>query len=165
MKLFISQSDYDNFNRKMSEALNVNYISKILLEENNYLNVENKRICPWNKGLKQQQVAWNKGLTKENDSRIISIQKSEEHKKKISKTLMGHEVTSETREKISKMKKGKPAWNKGKKINSENMRRVKVTNGIQIFNSVKEAAICENVSSSEIIRRIKKGKNWNYINN
>lgn len=154
MKLFISQSDYDNFNRKMSEALNVNYISKILLEENNYLNVENKRICPWNKG-----------LTKENDSRIISIQKSEEHKKKISKTLMGHEVTSETREKISKMKKGKPAWNKGKKINSENMRRVKVTNGIQIFNSVKEAAICENVSSSEIIRRIKKGKNWNYINN
>lgn len=52
---------------------------------------------PWNKGTKNCQVAWNKGLTKNQDDRV----------KKISKTKQGHVVSKETKEKISKSHKGK----------------------------------------------------------
>jgi len=54
-------------------------------------------------------------------------------------------------------------WNKGKNINSENMIRVKVTNGTKIFNSLKEAAEYEGVTSGAIIGRIKRSKKWSYV--
>lgn len=55
---------------------------------------------PWNKGKKGLQVAWNKGLTKENDERVkkysisstqwkIGKKHSEEHKEKIRKSMLG----------------------------------------------------------------------------
>jgi hypothetical protein len=40
-------------------------------------------------------------------------------KKKISKRLMGHPVSEETRQKMSSGLKGNPAWNKGKPCNEE----------------------------------------------
>ena len=52
--------------------------------------------APWNKGKKGVQTAWNKGLTKETDSRIA------EHSKKVSNTLKGH-----------------VPWNKGLKIKED----------------------------------------------
>jgi G:T-mismatch repair DNA endonuclease (very short patch repair protein) len=55
---------------------------------------------PWNKGKTGVQEAWNKGLTKENDDRV----------KAISESLQGHEVSQETREKLSKA--NREAWTK-----------------------------------------------------
>lgn len=163
MKLFRNQLDYDTFNERMSSALGVKYIQKYICNETNKFIPENK-IEPWNKGLKGQQIPWNKGLTKYTDTRITTKPVKEEMKKQISSKLLGHSVSDKTREKMSLSKKGKIAWNKGKRINSENMRKVKVSNGTKIFNSVKEAAEHENVSSGAIIRRIKRKKNWYYVN-
>jgi hypothetical protein len=164
MLLFRDQLNYDIFNEKISNALGVNYITDNapIIE----ITKNTKKIKPWNSGLKGQQIPWNKGLTK-SDSRILkySKPKTEEHKKKISETLMHHVVTDVSRQKMSESKKGKTAWNKGKNINSENMKRVKVSNGSKIFNSVKEAAEHENVSSGAIIGRIKRSSGWYYINN
>ena len=52
---------------------------------------------PWNKGIKGKQVSWNKGLTKDTDARM----------KKISNSKMGHAVSKETRDKLSKSHTGK----------------------------------------------------------
>lgn len=164
MELFRDQLDYDTFNQKMSNILGIECISSILNTETNEFTPENT-IRPWNKGLKGQQVPWNKGLTKDDDSRICSKPISEKKKKQISSKLMGHSVSETTREKMSNAKKGKSPWNKGKKINGENMYKVKVTNGIKIFNSVKEAAKQENVTSGAIIGRIKRNTSWSYVNN
>ena len=59
----------------------------------------------WNKGKKGVQIPWNKGLTKETDRRV----------KQYSDAKMGHEVSKETKEKISNSKKGTVPWNKGKR--------------------------------------------------
>jgi hypothetical protein len=164
MLLFRDQLDYDIFNEKISNSLGVNYVKEkspiIEIAENSNL------IKPWNVGLKGQQIPWNKGLTKK-DPRVLKYCRpmTTERKKIISQTLLGHMVTDETRQKMSERKKGKTAWNKGKNINSENMKRVKVTNGLKIFNSVKEAAEHENVSSGAIIGRIKRRSGWYYVNN
>jgi hypothetical protein len=163
MLLFRDQLDYDIFNENMSSALGVNYTKdNVPIIE---ITKNGEKIKPWNVGLKGQQKPWNKGLTK-SDPRILKLckTKTEEHKKKISETLMGHKVSDETRQKMSERKKGKSAWNKGKNINSENMKRIKVSNGIKIFNSVKEAAEHENVSSGAIIGRIKRSSGWYYVN-
>lgn len=162
MKLFRTQSEYDRFNQKMSNIFDTEYLHLELTTENNTFIPENY-IEPWNKGLKGQQIPWNKGLNKEQDPRLTSKPMRKEVKNKISQTLRGHSVSEETRIKMSVAKKGKQPWNKGKKINSENMRRVKVTNGTLTFNSIKEAAEHENVTSGAIIRRIKMNKNWSYV--
>lgn len=162
MKLFRSQENYDIFNERLSNILDTKYIPHSLVEDENTFTPDTS-IIPWNKGIKGQQKAWNKGLTKDTDNRIRSKPVSEDKKKRISEKLKGHTVSAETRIKMSDAKKGKEAWNKGKKINNKNMRRVRVTNGIQIFDSVKEAAESENVSPSAIIRRIKSNKNWSYV--
>lgn len=162
MKLFRDQLDYDRFNEKMSNIFGVECVRNKLITETNEFIPENT-IEPWNKGLKGQQVPWNKGLTKNVDSRISSKPISEKKKKQISSKLMGHSVSESTKEKMSIAKKGKSPWNKGKKINSENMYKVKVTNGTKIFNSVKEAAKHENVTSGAIIGRIKRNTNWSYV--
>lgn len=162
MKLFRTQSEYDRFNQKMSNIFDMEYLQIELTTENNSFIPENY-IEPWNKGLKGQQIPWNKGLTKEQDSRLIPKPMKNEVRNKISQTLKGHSVSDATKEKMSITKKGKSPWNKGKKINSENMYKVKVTNGTKIFNSVKEAAEHEKVSSGAIIGRIKRNKNWSYV--
>jgi hypothetical protein len=66
---------FNNHNGKRGEA-----ISRV-----------NKGRMVWNKGLKGKQVAWNKGLTKENDERVA----------KYAKTKEGHIVTEEARKNIS----------------------------------------------------------------
>jgi hypothetical protein len=163
MLLFRDQLDYDIFNERISNSLDVEYsankVPVVMLTHNS------DTIKPWNAGLKGQQIPWNKGLTK-NDPRVLKYckPKTEEHKKKISKTLNGHVVTDETRKKMSEKKKGKTAWNKGKNVNSENMKRVKVSNGSKIFDSVKSAAEHEKVSSGAIIGRIKRNSGWYYVN-
>lgn len=60
--------------------------------------------APWNKGKKGLQVAWNKGLTKEDD-RV----------KKYTDAKIGRKHSDETKRKISKSKKGLVPWNKNKK--------------------------------------------------
>lgn len=50
-------------------------------------------------------------LHKSNEKRIFS----EEHRKNISKSRIGKKQSKETLEKLSKIRKGKPAWNKGRK--------------------------------------------------
>ncbi len=162
MKLFRNQIEYDFFNEKMSLFFNVTHNHMKLCEKQNVID-NGKTITPWNKGLKNQQIPWNKGLTKNQDARISSKPMTEEHKNKISKKLLGHEISPESRTKMSASKRGKPAWNKGKKINSENFHKVKVTNGEIIFDSVKEAAAHEKVTPAAIIRRIKTGKKWSYF--
>lgn len=85
---------------------------------------------PWNKGTKGLIESWNKGLTKETDSRIKSHIVTEDHKKllhdkmlnnkinlgrkysnehclNISNSKKGHVVSEETKKKISKSKFGK----------------------------------------------------------
>ena len=89
---------------------------------------------PWNKGKKGLVKSWNKGLTKETDSRIKGHKVTEEHKKllhdrmlnnkinlgkkysnerclNISNSKKGHVVNEETRKKISKSKFGKKLSN------------------------------------------------------
>lgn len=162
MELFRTQEDYDTFNLKMSNIFGIDCMSLRLTDKDNTFQPENI-IEPWNKGLKGQQTPWNKGLTKDKDPRISSKPLTEKMKKQISAKLMGHEVSKETRTKMSIAKKGKAPWNKGKNINSENMIRVKVTNGTKIFNSLKEAAEYEGVTSGAIIGRIKRSKKWSYV--
>lgn len=57
---------------------------------------------PWNKGMVGVQAAWNKGLTKETDIRM----------EKMSNTKMGHGVSHQTRNKISKTLFGLPSLRK-----------------------------------------------------
>lgn len=59
------------------------------------------------KGIKKR-IAWNKGLTKETDERVL----------KYSLSNKGKKLSEETKRKISlnNARKGKPAWNKGKKL-------------------------------------------------
>ena len=83
-------------------------------------------IIPWNKGLKGQQVAWNKGLTKENDFRIAKIAEKitgdNNPGKKLSgrswENILGPEKAKQRREEnskhMSKNRLGKEPWNKGK---------------------------------------------------
>lgn len=52
------------------------------------------------------RIPWNKGLTKELDSRMNRLM-TEEHKDKIRRALLGHTVTERTRLKISESQKGK----------------------------------------------------------
>jgi len=71
---------------------------------------------PWNKGKKGMQLAWNKGLPKEEQpsyGRVIS----EETKKKISQSQKGKIISSETRQKLSDI-------NKGKKLSEETKRKM-----------------------------------------
>ena len=49
-------------------------------------------------------------------------------REKISKTLLGHSVSKETRKKIGKKKKGSIPWNKGKKWSEEVKRKIRETN-------------------------------------
>jgi hypothetical protein len=76
-----------------------------------YFECLSQPIEPWNKGKKGLQVPWNKGIKGTSGNQ----KKSEEMKKRISKTLMGHPVSEETRRKMSLKKIGKNPPNKGKK--------------------------------------------------
>ena len=163
MLLFRNQQDYDIFNQRMSDFLEVDYITKVapFVE----INTNTQTNKPWNAGLRGQQVAWNKGLDK-TDHRVFKNCRpiTEAVKKRISKKLKGHIVSSETRQKMSAKKIGKSPWNKGKTFTNTNAKRVKVTNGVTIFNSVKDAAKHENVSSGAIIGRIKRSSGgWSYV--
>lgn len=80
---------------------------------------------------------WNKGLTKENDERILNLSK------KVSESLIrkpGHSVSEETRKKMSEALKGKSKgkgkipWNKGKKLGpmtEEHKRKISEANKIK----------------------------------
>ncbi len=79
------------------------------------------------------QVAWNKGLTKENNEsmKVVSeknkiasqnlwknpeyVMKQKKSKKDFPGTFIGHHHTEEARKKMSLSKKGKPSWNVGTK--------------------------------------------------
>ena len=87
-------------------------------------------IKPWNKGLKGAQVAWNKGKTTPQKTKLkiseslkgrklskehimhrtqaqTGLKRSEKFKHEQSLRFLGHEVTEETRKKISEKNKGK----------------------------------------------------------
>ena len=68
---------------------------------------------PWNKGIKDQRPR---------------KPRKESTKEKIRKTLMGHLVSEETRERISKKNKGNLAWNKGIKWSEEVKEKIRQTN-------------------------------------
>ena len=51
-------------------------------------------------------------------------QLSDEHKKKLLESNSNREYSKETREKISKALKGKPAWNKGKHHSAETKKKI-----------------------------------------
>ena len=86
----------------------------------------------WNKGKKGLQVAWNKGLTKENDCRIADygkkvskikkgcrsprkgVELTEETKKKISASHKGKRLSGEHKTKISNRLKGRPLGKRGR---------------------------------------------------
>ena len=63
------------------------------------------------------KIPWNKGLTKGTDKRVATMSESKK----------GHEVSPETRRRISEAKKGRPSWHKGKHISEEHKRRVSET--------------------------------------
>ena len=108
-----------------------------------------KKISDSNKG----RISWNKGLTKEIDSRMAIISKKvsatltgkpspikgiplkEETKNKISCSLKGHKSwnkgttsTEETKNKISNSLKGRKAVNKGKPMSEEQKIKISVAN-------------------------------------
>jgi hypothetical protein len=65
----------------------------------------------WNKGKKGLQIPWNKGLTKEDDSRIISgenhpMKKNKELAKRVSSKRIGIKFTESRKANISNSKKG-----------------------------------------------------------
>ena len=62
---------------------------------------------PWNKNKKGLQVAWNKGLTKENDNRV------KKYSLNTSKSKKGVKLSDKQKEKIRQKLKGRPAPNKG----------------------------------------------------
>jgi hypothetical protein len=163
MLLFRNQQDCDIFNQRLSDFLEINYNTKVvpIIE----IDKNTKIIKPWNAGINGQQVAWNKGLNK-TDPRVLrhSRPMTEELKIKISQKLMGHDVSTESRQKMSDKKKGKSPWNKGRTFINTKAKRVKVTNGTLIFNSVKDAAEHEMISPSAIIGRIKRSSGWFYVN-
>lgn len=76
---------------------------------------------PWIKGKKGVVTAWNKGLTKETDSRIVSHTVSEENKIKSRNRMLGNtinvgrEYSKEHCQHISESKKGHPVTEKTKK--------------------------------------------------
>ncbi len=73
---------------------------------------------------------------------------TEEHKQKISKSLMGHAVSKETKEKMSHtfFQKGQVLWNKGKRLSEEHKRKVS--------ESTKKA-----MARPEVRQKLKKKKN------
>jgi len=58
------------------------------------------------------KIPWNKGFTKETDKRVATMSESKK----------GHEVSPETRRRISEAKKGRPSWHKGKPLSEEHKR-------------------------------------------
>jgi group I intron endonuclease len=73
---------------------------------------QKKRISEGHKG----QKAWNKGLSKETDKRILaySITRKEKHYSYIS-NRKGKKHSEESKQKMSESRKGRVPWNKGKK--------------------------------------------------
>ena len=107
----------EELKQKVSKTLKKTYTDNPELIES--MSTHRKGKTPWNKGLtketdsrlaaigesikiaKQNNPAWNKGLTKEVDVRVKI------NAKHISETLKGHTVSEETRQKISNANKGK----------------------------------------------------------
>jgi 5-methylcytosine-specific restriction endonuclease McrA len=102
--------------------------SKMTWEQRKRISLAVKGRIPWNKNKKSTQKAWNKGLTKKNDSRVNKISKAlkgrsltKEHKKNISKNhphlegkknpFYGKKHTKKTKKQIGiKTKKNMKSW-------------------------------------------------------
>jgi hypothetical protein len=102
----VTQKNFNKTNEALSLALGVEY-TFIEIDETDMCF---QQVIPWNKGKKGLQVAWNKGLTGTKGKPV-----SQEKRDAISKKLMGHSVSDETRKKMSEKKRGKAPPNKGLK--------------------------------------------------
>lgn len=84
--------------------------SKIKVKKTMKAKVANGELTSlWEKG----HAPWNKGLTKETDSRLAGKTVPLEIREKIAKTLMGHDVSKETKKKQSNARLGVKPWNDG----------------------------------------------------
>lgn len=84
---------------------------------------------------------------------------TEEHKRKISETLTGRKASDESRRKQSEARRGK-----SRDMDFSYMRR-RVTDGTNIFSSMKEAAAYHGVRNETISRRVSRGfEQWAYYN-
>ena len=80
------------------------------------ISISGKGREPWNKGKKGLQVAWNKGLTKETDERVLKYSKSnlgkkfsQEHIKKLKNSFenrKGFKLSEKTKKKLKKINSG-----------------------------------------------------------
>lgn len=62
------------------------------------------------------------------DNRIENLQLFDSHSKHVSFELTGHEVSAETRYKLSQTHRGKPTWIKGKKMTREHRLKISEAN-------------------------------------
>jgi len=88
--------------RKISNSLIGRRVSQ---ETKRKISIANKGKSSWSKGIKTGKIAWNRGKPR-----------SEETIKKIREATIGKKRSEETKRKISLVKKGTRAWNKGKKM-------------------------------------------------
>jgi len=117
--------------------------TKNKISETRKKRISEGKIIPWNLGKKNSQIAWNKGLTKETDSRVkqyaeklIGKTPSEETRQKISKTLTGRKLkpfTDEHKRKIGVKHKGKVLSDKTKqKLREARLKQVFPTKNTSI---------------------------------
>jgi hypothetical protein len=133
---------------------------------------------PWNKGKLNLQPAWNKGLTKETDERVLKYATSQigkksktkrvlsdETKEKLRLANLGKKKSVEARQKMSNSKKGKEPWNYGIKtgIATRSIPTIFISpEGVEmIYTSCKAGCIEHNLSTSKMCE-VRKGRLTHY---